>query len=122
MTEAIAANGPYHFAIDSLGGKTLAALFPQLSPQGVCVSLGHSSSPHTTLQMVGLGGRTLYSFFLGEELNRHMPAQDLEMLARLVAEGKLRTNIEVQQSWEQIDAVAQQLMERRFTGKAVLTI
>ncbi|MDF2938867.1 MAG: alcohol dehydrogenase [Paenibacillaceae bacterium] len=122
VTEAIAANGPYDFAIDSMGGKTLATLFPQLSPQGVCVSLGHSSSPHTTLQMIGLGGRTLYSFFLGEEMNRHMPAQDLELLARLVAEGKLKTNIEVHQSWEQIDAVAQQLIERRFTGKAVLTL
>ncbi|NUU61983.1 zinc-binding dehydrogenase [Paenibacillus agri] len=122
VTKAIAANGPYDFIIDSVGGVTLAALFPQLIPQGVCVSLGHSSSDTSALHMLGLGGRTLYSFFLGEEMNRHAPAQDLAMLARLVKAGKLRPVIEVQKSWEHIDTVARQLIDRRFTGKAVLTI
>jgi NADPH:quinone reductase len=122
VTEAIVLKGPYDFAIDSVGGHTLAALFPQLRPQGVCVSLGHSSSDHTTLHIRGLGGRTLYSFFLGEEANRHNPAQDLGMLARLVSEGKLQTSIEVKQPWEHINDVAHKLIDRRFTGKAVLTI
>ncbi len=122
VTKAIATNGPYDFIIDSVGGDTLAALFPQLIPQGVCVSLGHSSSDTSTLHMVGLGGRTLYSFFLGEEMNHHAPSQDLAMLTRLVGAGKLQTGIAVQESWEQIDSVARQLIHRRFTGKAVLTI
>ncbi|WP_240414936.1 zinc-binding dehydrogenase [Paenibacillus periandrae] len=122
MTKAISANGPYDFIIDSVGGDTLAALFPQLIPQGICVSLGHSSSENTTLNILGLSGRTLYSFFLGEEINRHEPAPDLAMLARLVAKGKLQTIIQVQRPWEEIDAVAHQLIDRQFMGKAVLTI
>ncbi|MFF2484672.1 zinc-binding dehydrogenase [Paenibacillus sp. NPDC058071] len=122
VTKAISANGPYDFIIDSVGGDTLAALFPQLIPQGICVSLGHSSSESTTLNILGLGGRTLYSFFLGEEFNRHEPAPDLALLARLVAEGKLQTIIQVQKSWEEIDEVAHQLIDRQFIGKAVLTI
>ncbi|MEB5479525.1 zinc-binding dehydrogenase [Shouchella clausii] len=122
VTEAIGANGPYDFIIDSVGGNTLAALLPQLVAQGTCVSLGHSSSPNTTLNILGLGGRTLYSFFLGEEINYHAPEQDLAMLAHLVAAGKLQTVIEIRESWNQINTVAHQLIERRFTGKAVLTI
>lgn len=55
--------GPYHLIVDSVGGDTLAALMPQLEPGGIIVSMGHSSSPYSTLNIRGLGGRTLYSFF-----------------------------------------------------------
>lgn len=55
-------------------------------------------------------------------MNRHAPSQDLAMLTRLVGAGKLQTGIAVQESWEQIDSVARQLINRDFTGKAVLTI
>lgn len=46
VTEAIGANGPYDFIIDSVGGNTLAALLPQLVAQGTCVS--SAILPHQT--------------------------------------------------------------------------
>ncbi|ASR47074.1 zinc-binding dehydrogenase [Paenibacillus kribbensis] len=114
--------GPYHLIIDSVGGDTLAALLPQLGPEGICVSMGHSSSPYATINIRGLGGRTLYSFFLGEEINRYSPAEDLKLLGELVSKGQLVPRIEVEASWKKIGNLAQQLIERKFSGKAVLHI
>lgn len=114
--------GPYHLIVDSVGGDTLAALMPQLEPGGIIVSMGHSSSPYSTLNIRGLGGRTLYSFFLGEEINRYSPASDLKLLAELLSTGRLTPRIEVETSWENIGEVSEDLLERRFSGKAVLLI
>ncbi|MFB5267472.1 zinc-binding dehydrogenase [Paenibacillus enshidis] len=117
--------GPYDLIIDSVGGDTLAALLPQLAPQGICVAVGFSSSNTATIDMMNMvtsGGRTLYSFFLGEELTRQSAADDLGLLARLVADGRLMPRIEVEAPWTEIDTVAQSLIERKFSGKAVLHI
>lgn len=117
--------GAYDLIIDSVGGETLAALLPQLAPQGICVAVGFSSSSIATLDMMNLvtrGGRSLYGFFLGEELTRSPAAPDLSMLAGLVAAGRLTPTIGVEASWTEVDAIAQRLMDRTFSGKAVLHI
>ncbi|OZB94277.1 zinc-binding dehydrogenase [Paenibacillus sp. XY044] len=117
--------GPYDLIIDSVGGDTLAALLPLLAPQGVCVALGYSSSPAATIDMMNLvnaGGRTLYSFFLGEELSRYSVADDLHLLARMVTSGRLSPRIDVEAPWTDIGAIAQSLLERKYSGKAVLRI
>ncbi|AOK88709.1 zinc-binding dehydrogenase [Paenibacillus polymyxa] len=119
---SVDAFGPYHLIIDSVGGDTLAALLTQLVPDGICVSMGHSSSPYATINIRGLGGRTLYSFFLGEEINRYSPAEDLKLLGEFVSKGQLVPRIEVETSWKEIGTIAQQLIDRRFSGKAVLQI
>ncbi|MNO22101.1 alcohol dehydrogenase [compost metagenome] len=117
--------GPYDLIIDSVGGSTLAALLPQLAPQGVCIAVGFSSSNIATIDMMNLvtsGGKTLYSFFLGEELTRQSPADDLSLLARLVTDKRLIPRIEVEAPWTEINTVARNLMERKYSGKAVLHI
>ncbi|MEC0128319.1 zinc-binding dehydrogenase [Paenibacillus pabuli] len=117
--------GPYDLIIDSVGGNTLAVLLPQLAPQGICVAVGFSSSNTSTIDMMNLvtsGGRTLYGFFLGEELTRQSAADDLSLLARLVADKRLIPRIEVEAPWTEINTVARKMMERKFSGKAVLHI
>jgi hypothetical protein len=54
------------------------------------------------------------------ELDRHAVSEDLAWLAQLVAKQQLRTSIEVEASWHDIGDVAQRLLQRQFTGKAVL--
>lgn len=100
---------------------TLTALLPQLTSEGICVLIGYSSSPYSTIDLRGLGGRTLYSFFLGEEINRYSP-DDLKLIGEFVAKGQLIPRIEVEASWKEIGTVAQQLIERKFSGKAELHI
>jgi NADPH:quinone reductase and related Zn-dependent oxidoreductases len=117
--------GPYDLIIDSVGGDTLAQLLPLLAPQGVCVALGYSSSPSATIDvssLVSAGGRTLYSFFLGEELQRYSAADDLDLLSRMVADGRLNPRIDVEAPWTDIGDIAHRLIQRQFSGKAVLHI
>ncbi len=115
--------GPYHLIVESVGGKTLAGVLPLLAPGGVCVTMGYSASPQSTIDVRDLihsGGTTLYGFRLFEELNRRPGADDLARLARMVAERQIKPPIEVEAPWSDINTIAQRLLQRKYTGKAVL--
>jgi NADPH:quinone reductase-like Zn-dependent oxidoreductase len=121
--EPARAYGPYDLIIESLGGKALASALSQLSPGGICVSLGWSVSPEVTIDLSNFnatGGVTLYGLRLSVELQRRAASEDLAWLAQLVAKQQLRTPIEVEASWHDVGEVAQRLLQRQFTGKAVL--
>lgn len=122
--EAARASGPYHLILDSVGGATLGSALTMLRPGGTCVTFGVSEGPAATFESGNFfrqGGARLYGLFLFDELRRTEPASvGLALLARLVAEGTLKPLVEVEASWTEIGAVAQQLMERAFSGKAVL--
>ena len=66
------------------------------------------------------GGTTLYGLFLGQELQRETASTGLARLARLIADGKLAPQIDIEAPWTEIADVAAKLMARHFTGKAVL--
>ncbi|GHO99220.1 hypothetical protein KSF_092680 [Reticulibacter mediterranei] len=66
------------------------------------------------------GGITLYKLAMFAELERRAASEDLAWLAQLVARRQLRTPIEAEASWHDIGEVAQRLVQRQFTGKAVL--
>jgi NADPH:quinone reductase-like Zn-dependent oxidoreductase len=44
----------------------------------------------------------------------------LAILAGMIAAGTLRPRIEIEAPWTEIGAVARQLLDRSFVGKAVL--
>jgi NADPH:quinone reductase-like Zn-dependent oxidoreductase len=118
-----AAYGPYHLIVESIGGQTLADALAMLARGGICVSMGYSASPTVPLDVRHLiqpGAKTLYGFFLLEELSRYSGSEHLSWLAQMVASGQLHPTIEVEAPWEDIGTIAQQLLQRRFTGKAVL--
>lgn len=117
------AYGPYDLIIESLGGKALASALSQISPGGTCVSLGWSVSPSVTIDLSNFnatGGVTLYGLRMSVELQRRAASEDLTRLVQLVAGRQLRTPIEVEASWHDIGEIAQRLLQRQFTGKAVL--
>jgi NADPH2:quinone reductase len=121
--EPARAYGPYDLIIESLGGKALASALSLLAPGGTCVTLGWSVSPEVTIDLSkfnAIGGVTLYGLRMSVELQHRAAAEDLGRLARLVAEQRLRTPIEVEASWHEIGDIAQRLLQRQFTGKAVL--
>ena len=118
--EPARAYGPYHLIIESLGGKALASALSLLAPGGTCVTLGWSVSPSVTFDVSNFGGVTLYGLRIYVELQRRAASEDLAWLAQLVAEQQLRTPIEVEASWHDIGEVARRLLQRQFTGKAVL--
>jgi NADPH:quinone reductase len=121
--EPARAYGPYDVIIESLGGKALMSALSQLSPGGTCVTLGWSASPEVTIDLRNFmagGGITLYKLVMFAELARRAASEDLAWLAQLVGEQQLRTPVEVEASWHDIGEVTQRLLQRQFTGKAVL--
>lgn len=117
--------GPYDLIVDSVGGATLAAALTMLAEGGVCVSLGTTAGAQITFdasQFYLTGRAILYGFILFDELGTEPASVGLARLARLVAAGKLNPRIALEAPWSEVAAVARQLMERRFPGKAVLHV
>jgi len=123
--ETLAADaGPFDLIVESVGGRTLGTALGLLAPGGTCVNLGSSEGATVEFDLTkfrGAGGTTLYGLAMFYELQHEPPSATLAELAGLVADGKLKPVIERRGSVSEIAEVALELMERRFTGKAVLT-
>jgi len=121
----IPASPKYDLVIDSVGGRTLGTALAALERGGMCVTLGVSASAEVTFdtRTFFVSGRTtLYGFYLFVELGNDPAGDGLRRLGDLVAAGQLAPHISVERPWTEIGQVAQDLMARRFPGKAVLTI
>ena len=115
----------YDVVIESVGGRTLGTALAALERSGVCVTLGVSASSEVTFdaRTFFVSGRTtLYGFYLFTELGSQPASVGLGRLADLVAAGQLAPHISLERPWAEIGQVAQDLMARRFPGKAVLTL
>jgi len=139
----------HNLVIESVGGRTLGTALAALERGAVCVTLGVSAAAEVTFdarqffvngrttlygfylfaevtfdarQFFVNGRTTLYGFYLFTELGIEPASVGLRRLADLVAEGKLAPHISVERPWGEIGQVAQDLIARRFPGKAVLTL
>ncbi len=111
--------------IESVGGKTLGSALAALERAGVCVTLGVSASAEVTFdarEFFVAGRTTLYGFYLFTEFGNEPASVGLRRLAELVAVGQLMPHISLERPWKEIGQVAQDLMARRFPGKAVLIL
>jgi NADPH:quinone reductase len=117
--------GPYDLVLESVGGRSLANAFDFLAPGGLCIDFGTSGADDVTFdarKYYFKGGVMFYGFNIFYELAHKDVTVDLGRLARMVADGRLHTRIDVETSWTQIAKVAQQLLDRRVAGKAVLHV
>lgn len=122
---AAAEFGPYDLIAESVGGATLGNAMAMVAPGGTCVTFGPTSGAQVTFDVSRfymVGGTNLYGFILFHETRRRPAGQGLARLAKLVANGQLRTPIAVEASWKEIGAYSRQLLERRYSGKAVLHV
>lgn len=121
---AAAAKGPFDLILDSVGGQTLGAALNMLAIGGTCVVFGASDSAITSFDASAFrpGGTSLYGLYLGYELQFEPPSVGLAHLAGLVGQGVLDPMVEVTAPWTEVARVAQDLIDRRFVGKAVLTL
>ena len=68
-------------------------------------------------------GASLLSLILGDEIASNEPASDgLALLLRLMERGLLSPAIGLEAPWTDVAKVARRLMDRSFTGKAVLHV
>src|SRR5437899_10924553 len=119
-------HGPFWLILDSLGGPALNAALGMLQPNGTCVTFGVSEASTTSFEsraFFGTGGTRLYGLTLFHELmSVERAGIGLRLLAELIAAGKLRPQVAVEAPWSEIGTIAQRLIDRDFTGKAVLHI
>ena len=119
-------HGPFWLILDSLGGPALSAALAMLQPGGTCVAFGASDATTTTFEsrgFFGTGGARLYGLTLFHELmSVERAGIGLALLAELIAAAKLKPQIAVEASWSEIGTIARRLVDREFTGKAVLHI
>ena len=116
-------HGPFDLVVESRGGESFGTALGLLAPGGVCVNIGWSASPRGTVDVMAfnrVGGASAYGMRLDTELRARPASRDLEALARLVADGRLRPPVEIEASWRRVGEVAEDLLQRRFKGKAVL--
>jgi NADPH:quinone reductase len=117
--------GPYHLILDSVGGEVLGNVLPMLAPEGTCVSFGVSGGAEVTFDARELyltGGARLYGFILFHEVVARPASAGLARLVNLVDEGLLKPSIQVEAPWTEVGEVAARLLDRGYTGKAVLRV
>ena len=117
--------GPYDLILEAVGAVSLSTALGLLALDGVCVLYGVSAGHETTFDagsFMTAGGSTLYGFILFHELLTQPASGGLTRLVAMVANGSLRPQIEVEEPWSQIGAVAQRLLDRHIGGKAVLHV
>jgi NADPH2:quinone reductase len=96
-----------------------------LAPGGTCVSFGVSGGTEATFDVRSFyftGAAKLYGFYLFHEVLTYPASDGLARLSRLVAEGRLEPHVSVEGSWDEIGDVAQRLLDRGYTGKAILRV
>ena len=123
--QAAAEHGPYDLIVDSVGGALLGNLLGQIAKDGTVATFGSSAGAEVTFDLRPFflgGGASLYGLILFHEVQRHPADVALARLVGLVAEGSLKPQIGVEAPWEEIANVARGLLDRSFTGKAVLHI
>ena len=111
--------------VESVGGRTLGTALGALQRAGTCVTLGVSAGAEVTFDARDFfvaGRTTLYGLYLFTELLSEPASVGLRRLAELVVSGQLAPHVSLERPWTEIAHVAQDLIARRFPGKAVLTL
>lgn len=117
--------GPYRLILESVAGPVLSSALKMLAHGGICVLYGVSAGADVTFDAAAffrIGRVRLYGLSVFTELAREPAGVGLAVLSQLVADGLLKPLIEVQGSWKDVGDVAQQLIDRRYAGKAVLRV
>ena len=117
---------PFDVILESAGGASLAAALQRIRPEGTIVSFGDSSREPVTFPASSFyrsPGARMYGFFIFREVQRKgSAALDLELLARLVADGGLDPQISLETGWEDAADAIDALLRRQVRGKAVLRV
>ena len=117
---------PFDLIVESAGGASLTAAIARVAPEGVIVSFGNSSNEPATFDprvFYRKGGPTMIGYFVTHELlHGRIGTTRLAALAQLVAEGRLRSDVDLQVAWRDAATAIDALLERRINGKAVVTL
>jgi NADPH2:quinone reductase len=117
--------GRFALILESAGGASLARAIQLVEAKGTVVVYGNSSGDPTMISFADFRSAQnsrvqSFHYFTSEAEDRFAP--DLALLVSLIADGSLKPRIGVERSWRDIAQVAEQLRDRRVSGKAVLLV
>ena len=120
-------DGDFHLIVDAVGGPTFGLAIEHLAARGVVVNIATQSHDETVTFRAArfdrAKGGMIYTLNLPDELASHASgAGDLARLCRLMAEGRLDGQIELESSWRDAAVALGALLDRRIGGKAVLHV
>jgi NADPH:quinone reductase-like Zn-dependent oxidoreductase len=121
----IGEHGPFRLVIDGISGDTLKAGIEALSADGMAVVYGVSDVPEIDFNIshfMTRGLAQIMGFHLYNKSESAPPSIHLGRLLRLMEAGQLVCPLGREASWEEVDDVASGLINRTFSGKAVLHI
>lgn len=118
---------PYRLIVDGVGGESFGNLLKFVAKGGTIVNYGSTGGNEVKLMpspdLYGNGGqRTIYGLTLYTEVEFESASSGLTRLLALIEKGRLKTHIAKEQSWEESGAIAAELLDRKFAGKAVLYV
>ncbi|WP_242676341.1 zinc-binding dehydrogenase [Streptosporangium minutum] len=112
---------PVDLILDNVGGSQLVAAWALLAPGGNIQNIGWASDEPAVFAPY-----SLFSLGASKSINSFGDAtrfgEDLSTLLRYVADGRLRPEVGWRGPWERIADAAQELLDRRIPGKAVLDV
>lgn len=119
--------GDFDLIIDGVGGETFGLAIEHLAPRGLVVNIATQSDDETVTFRAGrfdrAKGARIYTLNLFDELASHSSGtSDLIRLCRLMADGRLDGQVELERSWRDPAPALEALRERRIDGKAVLHV
>jgi NADPH2:quinone reductase len=125
VTEQITGN--FDLILDAVGGATFGLAIEHVASRGIVINIATQSDDETVTfhaaQFDRAKGAKIYTLNLPDELASNASgAGDLTRLCKLVADGRLNGQIELERSWREPSQALDALLERRIGGKAVLHI
>jgi NADPH:quinone reductase-like Zn-dependent oxidoreductase len=117
--------GPFHLVLDAVGGPQLTQVIHHLAPGATVVLYGNRGGGTDDFRLrhfyqAGAYNARVIAFI--STVPEETKGEDLGILARLVADNRLRPQIGWTGDWTRTADALAALAQRAFPGKAVLTI
>jgi NADPH2:quinone reductase len=119
VQEVEQAEGPFDVVLESVGGTSLPSALARLAPEGLLVWFGQASRTPVTFDFFGGGVGGSIRHFDYTRSDRSY-GDDLAVLVRLVATGRLHPEIGIRRDWSRTAEAITDLRARRIRGNAVL--
>jgi NADPH:quinone reductase-like Zn-dependent oxidoreductase len=125
VTEQIC--GDFDLILDGVGGATFGLAIEHVAARGVVVNIATQSDDEMVsfhaARFDRAEGARIYTLNLPDELaTRDSGSGDLTRLCRLMVDGRLDGQIELEGSWREMPHALDALLERRVGGKVVLHV
>ncbi len=120
-------DGDFDVVLEGVGGATFALAIEHLAARGIVVNVATQDDEETVTFRASrfdrAAGARIYTLNMPDEIARNASGvSDLRRLCMLVADGRLDSQVTLEDSWRNAAGAIDTLLGRRIAGKAVLHI